>query len=558
MHTSAGQLIGTLSYMSPEQASGEPGAIDTRSDIYSLGVVLYELLSGKLPYDVAGVSLYEATKIVRETKPPRLSKLDNRLRGDVAAVVGKALEKEPDLRYTSAANLAEDLRRILTGHAIEARSPSTTHRLWVFARRNKVLMGGTIAVIVALVLGMIGTSIGLMEANRQRHAALNAESQSAKVVEFLTEMLAPVSPSLAAGKQKSLRSVLDNGIRKIDDGSLRDQPQVEATVRTVLGRSYMGIGLYDEALPQLESALNARRRELGDEHPDVASDQDALAEALHYKGDLARASSLHRQALALRRGLLSHNDPAVAQSLHHLAVLLRETAEFNEARQLLREALSITRNVYGAEHTAVAAIVNEMADLLRQMGDQEQAEARCREALQMRRKLLGETHPSVAASLNVLGLILAAKGDLDSAVSVSLECLEMRRRLLGDEHPLVAQSLGNLAGVLTQTGRFRDAEAALREALDNRQKALGAKHWRVGGTQSLLGDCLRRMGRHEEAEPVLLKGYAILQTTYGEQHFRVQRTTGSLVALYEDWKHPGEAEKWRAKLIQVEPLTADN
>lgn len=371
LQTDVGQLIGTLQYMSPEQCEADPHDLDTRSDVYALGVVLFELLCGKLPYDVTRLAVYEATRVVREQAPSRLSTLDARLHGDVETIVTKALEKDRERRYRSAAELADDLRRYLTGDAITARPPSMVYQLRVFARRNKPLVGGVAATFVALVIGVVVSTSLYYRSEAARASAVAARDKAEVVTKYLSDALASLDPEVARGRDVTLlREVLDDVACRIEsEPAFADDSLAQANLRLTIGVTYGHLGLYDEAEPHLNAALETRRRVLGEENPETLKSADRLAYVLWRRGKFHEAEPLYRQTLEVRRKVLGADHPEVAESLLGLAMLLRETQDFAAAERYIRKGLKIARKTYGQEHAKVATMLDVWADLRRFRGD---------------------------------------------------------------------------------------------------------------------------------------------------------------------------------------------
>jgi tetratricopeptide (TPR) repeat protein len=531
-HSEMGQILGTLPYMSPEQVTEDAGALDTRSDVYAIGVILYQVLAGRLPYEVKKTHLAEGVRIIREKDPSRLSVVNRTFRGDVEVIAAKALSKEKEQRYQSAADLAADIRRYLKDEPIVARPPSTAYQLRKFARRHRALVAGLAAAFAVLLVGVVISSWQALRATRAEKVAKNEAAKAEAVNEFLQSMLSAVDPSAMKGREVTVRLVLDEAAKKVADGSLRDQPEIDAAVRTTLGKTYQALGLYPEAEPHLRAALETRRRLLDPEHVDVAASANNLASLLHDQGDRAGAEPLYREAIRIRRQVLGPEHPDLASSLNDLGLLLFQGGDLTNAEPLYRESIAIQRKTLGEEHPDVAQGLNNLAGVLRVRGDVAAAESLYRESLAMRRKVLGDEHPDVAQGLSNLAALLQAGGDLAGAEPLYRESVAIRRKALGDEHPDLAVSLNNLATVLRFRGDLAGAELMQREALAIWRKTLGEEHPNVAAAISNLGSVLQARGDLIHAEPLQRQALAIRRKAFGDEHATVARSlyfVGSLL-----------------------------
>lgn len=553
--TDVGQIIGTLAYMSPEQAAGDTAMLDTRSDIYALGVVTFELLSGRLPIEIRGRLLPDAVRAIRDDPPQRLGAILSPLRGDVETIVAKALEKDPQRRYASAAALADDIERFLSGRPISARSASVVYQVRRFAARNKALVGGAAATLAALIVGLAGTLYGLVEATAQRNAAIEAglraeqgrleaerrRSEAEALTGLLTQLLGSANPHEVKGRQYTVLQLLDDFERTFD-AQLQNQPEVEASIRSTVGNAYRFLGdypsaerhlkraheliaarcgpmddrtlrsrvdlawllhdqaRYDEAAAELNDVLRIRRAVLGSEHAEVASTMNALADVLRHPGRRDEAEPLLRAALEMRRRLLGDHHPDVAESLANLAKLLRESGQYESAETTIIDAMNIWRAVYGPEHPLLVDALNEQTWIAFVRGDVRRAENIGRSAVAMGRKLLGNNHPDLGNSLYSVALCLRARRDFAEAENLMREALAIYRRAHGDIHPSVATALDSLGLILNSKGDYAAAEPLLREALATRTSLFGDEHPETLSSLGNVAAFLRARGKLDEAE----------------------------------------------------------
>ncbi len=563
LQTDIGQLIGTIPYMSPEQAAGDPRELDTRSDVYALGVMAYELLAGRLPYDLRAKMILEAVRVIREDTPTPLSSVNRTFRGDVETIIGKALEKDRSRRYQSASDLAADIRRHLADEPIVARPPSAMYQFGKFAKRNKVLVSGMAAVFVALVLGVIGTSIGMAraedargreflqralaeeserKAKEQEALALKRADETKQVAEFQAQMLSGIDAeemgrTILHELRKQVQVRLEDTWVEGDDGKMRKRTAeeiAEALARfdtaarpanpTDVARQMMNVSV-------LAPAAEAIEKEFADQPKVQAQLLDTLGMVDRSLGQYDLAEPHLRLALDIRRKLHGEEHPDVAMSLNNLASLLQDKGDYGAAEPLLREALAMRRKLLGDEHPHVANALNNLALLLWNAGDYAACEPLYREALALRRKLLGDQHPDVASSLSNLATLLEAKGDHAGAEPLYREALALRRKLLGDEHLDVANSLNNLAALLHDEGNYAGAEPLYREALGLHRKLLGDEHPSVACSLNNLAVLLQDQGDYAAAEPLFRESLALCRKLLGDDHPNAANSLSSLASL---------------------------
>jgi serine/threonine protein kinase/Tfp pilus assembly protein PilF len=581
--TAYGRFVGTPEYMSPEQADTTGLDIDTTTDIYSLGVVLYELLVGALPFDpsmLRKAGLEAILRIIREIDPPtpssRISTLGNsataiahhrrvepptllrQIRGELDWITMRAIEKDRTRRYQAASELAADIQRYLDGEAVMAGRPSAAYRLKKVLRRHKVVVAAASAVFLALALGLVVSTALYVRAERARSRAETQTRKAEQINFFLQNMLASAKPS-EKGRDVTVREVMD-GAGKQAERDLADEPEVQASVRSTIGSTYMALGLFADAEAQLRRALLMRQSVLGENHPDVASSLDDLAGLMLEKGDYSAAEPLYRSALAMNRRLLGERNATVALNLANIALLLQKQARYAEAESLSRESLSMRRDILGENSADFATSLSNLATLLQAEGKYAEAEPLQRTALSTRRALLGPNHPEVASSLNNLAGILQAQGKYAEAEPLLREALATDKAIYGDEHPSVPETLNNLAIVLDYQGKYTEVEPMYREALVLYTRILGEKHQSVAACMNALAVLLQARGEYTEAESLHRQALAMRRELLGNTHPQVASSLSNLASLLQERGQLTEAESlYRDALsIQEGALGADH
>jgi tetratricopeptide (TPR) repeat protein/predicted Ser/Thr protein kinase len=374
--TDMGQLIGTLAYMSPEQVLADPLALDIRSDVYALGVILYELLASKLPYKTQGKAMHEVVQAIREEDPAPLSSINRSYRGDIDTIVAKALEKDKTRRYASAADLAGDIRRHLTNEPIVARPPSATYQLGKFARRHKALVAATASVFLVLVVGVVASTREAVRAHRAERAAeeqrrrADQEAAVAKAVsDFLqNDLLAQASaanqssPNAKPDPDLKVRTALDRAAAGIQ-GRFEQQPELEAAIQDTIGRTYYQLGLYPEARNQLERALDLYRRALGEENPKTLTTMSRLGRTAWLQGEYPEAETLLGRALEIQRRVLGPEHPDTLYSMNNLGNVYRSQGRDPQAEALYSQTLETRRRVLGPQHPDTLTSMNNLANV---------------------------------------------------------------------------------------------------------------------------------------------------------------------------------------------------
>jgi non-specific serine/threonine protein kinase/serine/threonine-protein kinase len=467
--TSAGQLVGTLQYMSPEQCQADPQDIDTRSDVYALGLVLYEMLCGRLPYEVSGAA-HEVVRVIQEQPPARLGATAKHLRGDLETIVLKALEKDRRRRYQSAADMALDLRRYLRNDPILARPASAVYQFRKFAQRNRALVAGVAGIIVALAAGVLA-STGLYFRSEQ------SRSEAEAVVQFLGGMLAGVDPRVGR-KDITVREVLDRAAATVDS-RFKDKPLTEAYLHQTMANSYLGLGIWDEAEKHAAAAAALRLAAKGPEDPTRLESMILLAYALDRQAKYEPALDVLDELIPSCRRQLGEESPLTLSAMFRKAVVLLEQRRFQEAEALHHRIYEMRLRVLGPDDPETLASAYYLAECALRQRRLAEAETLMKAVLADRQRVLGAEHPDTLHAMNDLGWSLNAQQKYAEAAAVHRQTLEIRRRVLGAANPDTLMSASNLAYALGYLGQHREAQELFVEALEGYRRVLGEAHWRT-------------------------------------------------------------------------------
>jgi serine/threonine protein kinase len=623
LHTEAGQLLGTREYMSPEQA--DPGAldVDTRTDIYSLGVILYELLIGALPFDDLRTANYaEIQRIICEVDPPRpstrlgslgpaateiaknrqleLALLGKQLKSELEWIPLKAMRKERWRRYSTVAELSQDIDNYLAHRPLIAAPESRIYRLRKMVRRNKGAVIAATLILLALLAGIVGTSIGLIGQARQRalaeKEAENARVEAARqraVSSFLGNMLSAADPDRSLGDKVTVLKASEEALKRLDQGELKDQPLIEAMIRGTIGRTLVSLARFDEAAPVLQKALDLSRSSLPAGHLALTLSLNDLAALRVRQGNLREAEALYRESLELARKNLSRDDPALVPSLNDLAIALQEQDRLAEAEALLREALDLLRGAKSKDERLIAVCAGNLARLLylqskledaerlysealeiyrkaqpprpldvanvldnlgamrHAQGKMHDAEKLAREALDLRRQALPDGHVDIAMTLANLALLVKYEGNYADAEKMHMEALEIRRKRLPPNHPDIALSLLNLGALYDEQGINPRAEALYREALDAFRSSLPPEHPLVAQAMNNLASVLMYQGKLEEADPLMQESLRIRRKVLPSEHPDLTKSTLGMGRLLRAQGKLEEAEPFLVETVEM-------
>jgi len=604
MQTDAGQLVGTIPYMSPEQVSGDSKDLDIRSDVYALGVICYELLTGNLPYDVRGKTIVMAARVIAEEDPTRPGTNNRHLRGDIESILFKALEKDRARRYSSAAEFANDIRRFLRHEPVMARPAGTVYHLSKFARRNRALVAGFAIAFVALTIGFVRAQVAEGVAKEQATVARAAEKEaraaeaaaqleverSLAVQEFLVTLLQSPDPS-KQGHDVRVIDVLDNADALLAD-RFEGTPETRARMYEAVGSAYFGLGMFEKAKAEFEKALGSVNPELEDEqdyrltlqrgiamcltnmgnvegsipilrnvveqriklngaeHEYTLNTMDSLAGALRTVGELKEALVYYRKVHDYRD---KHLDPSSEEALlakNNLASLLAVIGEFEEAKTIYTELLEGCQKAFGPDDFRTLSATNNFASLLYDLKEFERAEKLMRRSIDASAAILPPNHPALASWRNTLAMMLLEQERLQEAEALMRQVMEALGPLAEIQTDRQITMARNLALVLMAQKRHDEALPVIEKLLVRAPQIMPATHHRYGLLKHSFGRCLMEMNRLADAEAPLREGYDILKAKLGNQHVQAQLALSDLIDLMKKMNKPDAAEQLASNVVE--------
>ncbi|HLG05482.1 MAG TPA: serine/threonine-protein kinase [Gemmatimonadales bacterium] len=569
--TLGGQTMGTAAYMSPEQAEPAGLDVDTRADIYSLGVMLYEVLIGQLPLEPReiGLHLFLARLASGETNPPTPSAklmatrermvgvararrtsaehLHRDLRGDLDWIVMRAMDPDRTRRYDTANGLANDLRRYLADEPVQARPPSARYRVRKFVKRHRAGVAAAGLVAVAVVSGAVLATIGFVRATRAEKVAAREAAAAQQVTQFLVDLFRVSNPDEARGNALTARELLDRGADSIAT-KLSGQPLLQARMMQTLGTVYHALGLYGPARPLLTQALSIRRREQGDRDASVAETLNALGDLAREKGDFAEADSAYREALDIQERVLGSENVVVATTLGDLAALRWNQGRTAESESLSLRVLALDAKVRPPDDPRTLGNIRNLAVAYWSQERYAEAEPLFQQTLAIQQRVLPPDHPDIAGSLNNLGGLYWALGRYQEALGYYERARPIFEKVLGPVHPRVAGIYNNIGETYWKIGRYREAEPMLRRALALKDSVYSPGHPSVAVTLNALAGLLRDQGRYPEAEPLYRRALEIRERSFGAEKRETRETMRDYAELLRRSGRAGEAERLEARV----------
>lgn len=562
--TERGLVIGTIAYMSPEQLAGDNDAVDARTDVYAMGVLLYQLLTRRMPHDVGNKAVPEAARVVRDEEiAPLNSPLNQDAKcfdRDLITIVGKATAKDRDRRYTTAAALAYDLRRYLRSEPILARPATVTYQLSRFVRRNPALSAVIVALAAVLVASTGVTLIFALGQARALKEATTANRDAQQTSAFLESMLSSVAPGVALGQDTAmLRGILDRTAARART-ELTDQPAVLARLLTISGRTYRELGEFVGAQRDLEEAFQWRRTNLGDDHADTLTTAHETAQLYENQSRLPEALALARDTARRQLVLLGSDAPATLESEWLVGAVLTRM-ESPEAVQTLKRCADSMQSVLGRNDERTINLLTTLAVAHEGEGQVEESLRIKRDLLARCRESFGEEHPLTMTSYNNLSVTLNKRGEFTEAEELCTRALTLRRKVLGPRHPQTLNSLVNLSMVKVRQGDVPAALPPIDEAITVSRESLEPGHFRIGHALRARGEVYLKLHRFADAERDLAESYEILQRVHGPKGQRTVQVAALMAELHTAWAlveaseaHTQAAALWKLRAQPEIPI----
>lgn len=553
----AGEVVGTIPYMSPEQLAGDPD-VDARADVYAMGVVLCEILTGRRPHEVSGMTVDEALDIV--AVPALLDR--DAIGAELEAVIAKALSPDREERYASAADLAADLRRYLARRPVEAFGGGRWYRFRKAVRRNPAPSALTALAAVLLAGGVAGVSWQAAAATRGWHQAeletdraeaalqrAEAERRRVHAVNvFMTDMLTSADPEIALGEELTVRELLDNSAATIEQSTM-GQPDIEATVRLALANTYIALGELDPALKQAEAMLATTTSGLGEQHHLTADAKRTVARILADQGEFDRSERLVREAIPV---IEDYGDPVEAARVQsELARVIYGQGKQTEALELWQRSYRDLADELGPDHVQTLIMAHNTAMTMKDLGRLSEAEALAADTVERRERTLGPDHPQTLAALDLYGGVLMKSGREAEAVPLLRRVVEGRARMLGDDHLATMLSMGNLGATLIRLGEIDEAEPLTRRALEAHRAKLGPEHARTLVLLANLAYVLEERGRLDEAAAIYQETIDIRTRSTGGRDPETWVPMNNLAMLYQDLGRLDEAAALYEQLLAL-------
>lgn len=569
MQTDAGQLVGTLPYMSPEQIAADPAQLDTRSDVYSLGVILYELLAGKLPHDVVGKTIPEAARVIEHGQPAPLSTISRVFRGDLQTIVGKALEKDKQRRYQSASELAADLIRYLRDEPILARPPSAAYQMRKFASRHRGLVAAAAGLVLVLTLGIAATGWQAVrattaerseslrraeadesrrEAERDRDAAKREAEKATAVTAFLAETISSADPA-EKGRNVKLADLLDDAGKQLTS-NYADKPDVAAALHAALSRSYHGLGLESEALTHVNLAIGGFTKIQGPDHPETQSARLLLGKVLRELARFDEARAVLQPLLEVRERTLGPDADESRRALESLAWTYADQGKLPEAIAMFRDLAQRAERRAGPDDLATLRVRRILGEIQLEAGDTQAAEQILVDALERTRRMAKAGDPELIAIQDSLEQLERSRGQYQTAITYGRAALQDQIAKYGPDHPGTLSRQTTLSRTLIQGGQPEEAVTILRGVLSVQRTKLGPEHFDSLTTAAFLADALQSMSRVDEAKELRRAVAETRVKLLGPDHPQTLVAKTNLAFVLGDAQEYAEAEAILLDLLE--------